>query len=359
MIILRRIVLMLSAFLLLAFVTVVLLAPDAVRNFADSISDTALIVRLLLIILLYAGVLGFAYWQFRNLEHGDKGLVVRSQGANMSLTVESARERILETIRGVRGVRSVEAEIKPVRGRADIHLKVTVASSDTNLIDEQKHITRALEQVVKKQLGLRMAGRPNVELNLGGVAAEGGTTKTPAASMPEPVPAKPVDEKKSGQGGVLGGLFGKKKDEESSVKKADAAQAEDSSAGAIPAAGKLDAAKAAGEDDLSEDDFFAMLESTIPEDGSDDSSTSAEIGQQTAPTSEVDDDGEEDGEDAAATSTVVKDEIGGFDAVVSDADDDMIWLDKSADENVDPDDGIASDSDDDEARAKDVGSAWE
>ncbi len=194
-----RMLLGLLSLLLVALVTVLLIAPDVVADAVLRLEQVAFAFRLGLVVVLYLLVLGGLYLRLRATPRAyqDK-LAVNVAGSVTAVTVESVRERILKAISEVPGVASVDAKLKSVRGQADIELNVVTADDRVNLPEKQKEITRALEQVVRKQLGLQMAGRPRVNIQLGGVqplppaAPISPTPVSPAPVKSAPINAAPV-----------------------------------------------------------------------------------------------------------------------------------------------------------------------
>jgi hypothetical protein len=152
----------------LAVLTILLLAPDTVNDFVVGVPGIA---RLLLVIVVYGGI---GAWGYSKLQNGDegrqiRGLVVKSSGGALAeLSVESAREQILKAVQRLPKVISADATVSTKRGKAVITLSVEMKSDDVSLPDKQKEINRVLDNVVEKQLGLKMAERPMVHINLGG-----------------------------------------------------------------------------------------------------------------------------------------------------------------------------------------------
>jgi hypothetical protein len=166
---LRRILLILVTLILVALMTVLLLAPDSVSTFINNIST---VLRLIIVMLLYLGVLAVLYITIRRGERPSAGgLIVKSSGTTTVLDVESARERIQAAITNLPKVESAQTEVKSVRGRADVTLTVAVQSDSEALPRKQQEINRTLEQVIKKQLGLQMASRPTVQLSFNSLDA--------------------------------------------------------------------------------------------------------------------------------------------------------------------------------------------
>lgn len=164
----KQILLGLVVAAMLAVLTVLLLAPETVSDFVVGIPG---FVRLLLVVVVYGGIGTLGYLRLQNVQEGRqiKGLVVKSSGGALAeLSVDSAREQILKAVLKLPAVISADATVSAKRGNAVVTLSVEMKSDDQNLPDKQKEINRVLDQVVKKQLGLKMAERPTVQINLDG-----------------------------------------------------------------------------------------------------------------------------------------------------------------------------------------------
>lgn len=164
---LGRILLLLLTILVIAVLTVFLLSPTTIGNWSGNISEISPVLRVIVAVLLDLVLLVLLFTQFRAARQPEStGLMMRATGTVTEVSVESARDRILKAISDVPDVVSVDAQVQPVRGRADIELDVEVLGEDVRLPDKQKDIDRALKQVINKQLGLHMAGRPRVHIRL-------------------------------------------------------------------------------------------------------------------------------------------------------------------------------------------------
>jgi hypothetical protein len=189
LVLVRKIVIVLVGVSLALLVTVLLLNPDSLARFAASLSEMSAFVRLPLAILLDAIVLAVVVMLVR----GERslrlttGLMVKAQGAIADVSIDSARDRILRAVRDVPDVLSAEATVKAFRGKADVELEVAVSHESASVPEKQREIDRALRQVINKQLGLQMAGKPRVHIRLDDEKAEALPVVTPA--LPVPVPA--------------------------------------------------------------------------------------------------------------------------------------------------------------------------
>jgi len=166
---LRRFYLLLITVLLIVLVSIFLLSPQTVSVWAGTISEQSSLIRVLVTVVVGALLLFVTWLQIRPDPKAQMtGLMMRVSGAITEVSVESARERILKAVSDVPDVVSAEAQVKPIRGRADIELDVTVFGYEVKLPNKQKEINRALNQVINKQLGLRMASQPRVHIKIYG-----------------------------------------------------------------------------------------------------------------------------------------------------------------------------------------------
>lgn len=197
---LLRILLSLASLIIVAVLTVLLIAPESIIQVLEALPDVNIVLRIAVVVVFYVLILGVLYLRvrFRPRGHGEHMLTVNSGGAVTAITVESVRERVLKAVREVPDVGNVIATLKSARGRADIDLDVTMKSDEVNIPTKQREISRAIEQVIKKQLGLRMAGpaRINIRLSEPKTAANGGTspvtTSSPVVSAAPVSPSSPV-----------------------------------------------------------------------------------------------------------------------------------------------------------------------
>lgn len=190
---LRRLYVFLLSLLLIIVVTILLLAPGSVSSWMGSIAELSPILRVVGVVVINGLLVVLAFLQIRPGKQTTTGLMMRGAGAITEVSVESARDRILKAVSDVPDVVSAEAMVKPIRGRADVELEVEVLGDDLRLPQKQQEINRALKQVINKQLGLQMAGRPRVHIRLYGQKA------VKPAPLPPPVisPLTSVVERKS------------------------------------------------------------------------------------------------------------------------------------------------------------------
>ncbi len=168
MTLIRKIIIVLVGLSLAILMTVLLVNPDAIVALAPSLGSASALIRLPLAILIDAlilAVLTILVRETRQTRSGS-GLMVKAQGAIADVSVESATDRILKAVRDVPEVLSATATVKAQHGKADVDLDVIVSRESKSLPDKQKEIDRALRQVINKELGLQMAGKPRVHIRM-------------------------------------------------------------------------------------------------------------------------------------------------------------------------------------------------
>lgn len=251
----NRVLVIVLALFLMGLITAVAVTPDTLRVMLAGLEEVNLLIRLAAVVVLNIVVLILLYLTLRGPKQEINGLTVRAPGAYTDVSIESARKLILSAVESVPDVVSASATVKAVNGKADVDLDVQVSGMDVHIPKKQGEINRALKQVINKQLGLAMRGRPRVHIYLHGekppapptavtVVAEPLAMEKKTLPEPEPAPkpamvpagekdetllkddAPPVD-KKDEKPGVLNSLFGARdEDEKKAEAAADADQAE-------------------------------------------------------------------------------------------------------------------------------------
>ncbi len=185
MTLIRKIIIVLVGLSLAILITVLLVNPDVIATLAQSLSSTSALIRLPLAILIDAVILAVLTILVRETRPARPagGLMVKAQGAIADVSVESATDRILRAVRNVPDVLSASATVKALHGKTDVDLDVVVARASKSLPDKQKEIDRALRQVINKELGLQMAGKPRVHIRMDDEASLN-PPPVPSASLP-------------------------------------------------------------------------------------------------------------------------------------------------------------------------------
>ncbi len=179
----KRIFFLIVMLLGIAILTIMLLNPDSIRDFVNSVS---VFLRLLFLVALYGGFGFYAYNIFsgRREEKGIEGLVSRAGGKVTGISPEIAQAQIHKALHDIGGIKSLDVDVHERNGRAVVRVSVTFNQENINVVQKQSEIRRKLDQVVKRQLGINYSEDPIIALN-----AQGGT---PASKpMPEQKPVVP------------------------------------------------------------------------------------------------------------------------------------------------------------------------
>ena len=166
-----RFLIIISGLVLIGVVTVLLLVPESLVAMLETIQTLGLIVRLVIVIVVNIVILIILYLLTRSRRQPSKGLAVNASGAFADVSVESARTNNPERRQCGADVTAAGATVKAVEGRADVDLNVQVSGKGVAIPQKQREINRALSQVINKQLGLRMRGKPRVHITLEGEQA--------------------------------------------------------------------------------------------------------------------------------------------------------------------------------------------
>ncbi|MBZ0299843.1 MAG: hypothetical protein K8J31_08890 [Anaerolineae bacterium] len=196
---LDRVAAVFAALVLIGLITVVTIAPATLRSMLAGIEESNLLLRVAVVVVLNILILIALFLGLRGPRKQISGLEVRASGAFTDVSVESARKLILAAVESVPDVISASATVQAVHGRADVDLNVQVMGTDVHVPKKQGEISRALRQVINKQLGLRMRGRPRVHIYLQGEQP----VETPALAEPivleekKPVPESVASQPKT------------------------------------------------------------------------------------------------------------------------------------------------------------------
>lgn len=191
----NRLLVILFALVLIGIITAVAITPDTLRVWLANLEETNLLLRLAVVVVVNIIILILLYFTLRGPKKEKvNGLAVRAPGAHTDVSIESARKLILSAVESVPEVVSASATVKAVNGKADVDMDVQVSGMDVNIPSKQKEINRALKQVINKQLGLEMRGRPRVHIYLLGEKPPAPPTSVTVVSEPVVVEKKPLPE---------------------------------------------------------------------------------------------------------------------------------------------------------------------
>jgi hypothetical protein len=191
----NRLLVIIFALVLIGIVTAVAITPDTLRVWLANLEETNLLLRLAVVVVVNIVILVLLYFILRGPKKEKvNGLAVRAPGAYTDVSIESARKLILSAVENVPDVVSASATVKAVNGKADVDMDVQVSGMSVNVPQKQKEINRALKQVINKQLGLEMRGRPRVHIYLHGEKPPAPPTSVTVVSEPVVVEKKPLPE---------------------------------------------------------------------------------------------------------------------------------------------------------------------
>lgn len=186
----KRIFFLIVMLLGIAVLTIVLLNPDTIRDFVNSISA---VLRVLFLVALYGG---FGFYAYRILsgqreEKGIDGLVSRVGGKVTGISPDIAQAQIHKALHEIGGIKSLDVDVHERRGRAVIKVSMTFNQDNLNVVQKQNEVRRKLDHVVKKQLGIAYAEDPIIALNSQGSIP---TSKAIPEQKPVASPTPTTDE---------------------------------------------------------------------------------------------------------------------------------------------------------------------
>lgn len=163
-----RIILILLFFMVL--VTILFIFPGQVADFAQALDDQDTLIRILMGLTAILADVGMGFLVFRELEQirhpgsGD-GLTVRSREANVQVSVQSVQSNLDSHLKQIEGLHTVNTRVASQQGRVSIKLDIT-ADDSVDIRKKIKEINKEIEQVVENQMGVRVAGKPVINLQL-------------------------------------------------------------------------------------------------------------------------------------------------------------------------------------------------
>ena len=181
-----RVIAVIVAVIIIAVVSIVGLVPDSIRRIMASLEESSLLLRLVTVMVINILVVIGLLARLRGPRKVTTGLAVKAPGSQTDVSIESAQTLLLSAVEEVPDVVSAEAKVKAVNGKADIDLLVQVKGDDIHVPRKQKEINRALRQVINKQLGLQMQGRPRVHIRLADDLSN--AWETPVSPDTQPLP---------------------------------------------------------------------------------------------------------------------------------------------------------------------------
>lgn len=190
---LRGLVVVFGEFILLVMLVTLLIFPQSARELATMIESYNTVTRVLLVALLTIFiVIGMVVQLNRQPRQTKGGVIVNMGDRNTLLDNESVRRGILKVVSQIELVESAEVEARSINGRASVvvNAKLNMSGEKINLPKKQREIDRAIKQVVIKQLGVRLAHAPAINVSFLEV-----TQTPPAKTVTSASSAQPIVEK--------------------------------------------------------------------------------------------------------------------------------------------------------------------
>jgi len=163
---LRKALFVLGVLALAVVVTILLVSPQIVVDFATRLATAEPVLRaaqVLIAVLLDAILIAVIY---RTLFPGRiEGLTVRARGARTAVSLDSVQRQINTAVAQITDVLAVQTDVVADQGNVRLALRVRTRP-DIIVPEKQKEINRILRQVVEKQLGLRLAGPAVIHIAL-------------------------------------------------------------------------------------------------------------------------------------------------------------------------------------------------
>lgn len=186
---LRGLVVVFGEFILLVMLVTLLIFPQSARELATMIESYNTVTRVLLVALLTIFiVIGMVVQLNRQPRQTKGGVIVNMGDRNTLLDNESVRRGILKVVSQIEQVENAEVEARSINGRASVvvNAKLNMSGEKINLPKKQREIDRAIKQVVIKQLGVRLAHAPAINVSFLEVTQ---TSPVKTVSTASPVPS--------------------------------------------------------------------------------------------------------------------------------------------------------------------------
>jgi hypothetical protein len=170
---LRKSTLVFAEILLLIAVTAFLMLPEYVVGAISALGGLNYWLRLVIVVVVDLLIVLAVFAQLRGAErYRGRELVVEAGDCDTTVTAESTRQRLQRAIYGLQDIETVEGSIKGKRGKAVISLEITTSKDEINIPEKQREIDRVIKQVVVKQMGIKLAQPPVVNIRLASDAKE-------------------------------------------------------------------------------------------------------------------------------------------------------------------------------------------
>lgn len=153
-------------------------------------SDTGRILVRLILALIWAALLGVLIWlEVRRPGSRDIEIARYTGGSAIRISADAVQDKVKEQIDAISGV--LDARVRATGRNRAVELKLdVVVIKDLDLVAKAEEIAAVTRQVVQDQLGLKLAGKPQVAIRA--KAGKAGALQ-PASDAP-PAPLHAADE---------------------------------------------------------------------------------------------------------------------------------------------------------------------
>jgi hypothetical protein len=192
----NRIFVLVMLSLLLVLGAFVLIAPAAwlslMRSIADwfrgtvfvAYSDTGRVLARVLMAVVWAALIGSLIWlELRQGSSRDIEIVHHAGESTIRISTEDVRERVKSQVDAIPGVLGSKVHVIGRDRAVELKLDVTV-TKDLDLVAKAEEVALVARQVAQDQLGLRLAGKPQVSIR----AKAGSSPIAPAPARPAATP---------------------------------------------------------------------------------------------------------------------------------------------------------------------------
>lgn len=156
-------------------------------------SDTGrVLVRLILAIVWVALISLLLWWEVRRTGSRHIEIARYTGGSTIRISTDAVQEKVKEQVDAIAGV--IESKVHATGHNRAVELKLEVSvTKDVDLIAKAEEVAAATRQIVQDQLGLKLAGKPQVAIK-----AKAGRPITPKpAQEPQPAPAPLLAEEET------------------------------------------------------------------------------------------------------------------------------------------------------------------
>jgi hypothetical protein len=156
-------------------------------------SDTGRVLVRLILAIVWVALIGLLLWrEVRRTSSRHIEIARYTGGSTIRISTDAVQEKVKEQVDAIAGV--IESKVHATGHNRAVELKLEVSvTRDVDLIAKAEEVAAATRQIVQDQLGLKLAGKPQVAIK-----AKAGRPITPKpAQEPQPAPAPLLAEEET------------------------------------------------------------------------------------------------------------------------------------------------------------------